>query len=184
MIIENEKDSENVNTNFKTENDYSADFINSNNNLNTSSDMSHKKASINDRVYTNDNKGGTPSGNNVRYNNVNVNTSNDSKSFENTILEDNKKTNINEINTNKKIVTNKISLTTSMISSDYKVDSKQQKKLDIKLPTKIKSPDYFRLVDNVKKIIETGFADIKTNKVDRSLAQMELALYYLNNIEN
>jgi hypothetical protein len=70
-----------------------------------------------------------------------------------------------------------------MISPNFKVDTKQKKKLDIQLPTKIKTPDYFRLVDNVKKILETANADLKTNKVDRTLAQMELALYYLNNIE-
>lgn len=71
----------------------------------------------------------------------------------------------------------------SMIGPDFKVDEKLSKKLDFKLPVKYKGVDYFRLCDIIKKQLEAGQREIGANKVDKALNLMELAYYYIINIE-
>ena len=55
--------------------------------------------------------------------------------------------------------------------------------MDFSFPVKFRTLEYFRLVDTINKILETGQRELDSNKVDKSLAQLELVLYYLHNIE-
>jgi hypothetical protein len=77
------------------------------------------------------------------------------------------------------------SLKNSMLANDYQHDKNNAayKKLDIKLPCKLKSVDYFKLLDSVKKILDHGTRELSSNKVDKALDHAMLALYYLHNIE-
>lgn len=77
----------------------------------------------------------------------------------------------------------KIHLTQSLLlSNDYQIDS-SVKKLDYKLPVKFKTPDYFRLIDTIKKEIDHAQRELNSNKIEKALNMTELALYYLNNIK-
>ena len=71
----------------------------------------------------------------------------------------------------------------NILSANFKVDEKLVKKFDFHLPVKYKSIDYFRLCDIIKKQIDGATRDINSNKVDKSLDHIELALYYLQNID-
>ena len=71
----------------------------------------------------------------------------------------------------------------TMIKHDLKVDPKIQKKIGYSLPVKFKSIDYFRLTDIIFKLLENGLREIQSDKVDKSLVQLELAVYYLHNVE-
>jgi hypothetical protein len=71
-----------------------------------------------------------------------------------------------------------------LLGPDYKVDNKiTSRKMDFNLPVKYRTLEYFRLIDTINKIMETAGREIDSNKVEKSLLQMELALYYLHNIE-
>ena len=73
----------------------------------------------------------------------------------------------------------------SILSSDFKVDKNlMTRKMDFSFPVKFRGAEYFRLIDAVNKLLDTSGRDIDYNKIDKSLAQMELVLHYLNQIQN
>lgn len=73
----------------------------------------------------------------------------------------------------------------SLLSSDFKVDKNlMTRKMDFSFPVKFRGAEYFRLIDAVNKLLDTSGRDIDYNKIDKSLAQMELVLHYLNQIQN
>ena len=70
----------------------------------------------------------------------------------------------------------------SLIESD---SSKHHKLLDIQLPVKKRSINYFKVVEAVKKHITYASDALKTSRtgcVANSITQLELALYYLDNV--
>lgn len=77
----------------------------------------------------------------------------------------------------------KKNINSSMLAADYKIDTKIAKKLDYKLPVKYKGIEYFRLCDNIKKQLDTAQREMLGNKTDKALVHLELAYYYLTNIE-
>ena len=102
------------------------------------------------------------------------------------ISKEQKKTEKNELKNNKDIKTTKnldrATLSQSIMLGDYQIDNIIHKKLDYKLPVKLKSPEYFRLLDTIKKELDHAQREVNSNKIDKALSMSELALYYLNNI--
>jgi hypothetical protein len=79
---------------------------------------------------------------------------------------------------------NAINLKNSMLGDGYSIDNVHvYKKLDIKLPVKYKSVDYFKLLDNMKRILDHGGRELQSNKIEKTLEHAMLTLYYLHNIE-
>jgi hypothetical protein len=74
-------------------------------------------------------------------------------------------------------------LKNSMLTDDYQIDKAIYKKLDISLPVKVKTIDYFKLVDNIKKTLDHGVRELQSNKIEKTLDHAMLALYYLHNIK-
>jgi hypothetical protein len=70
----------------------------------------------------------------------------------------------------------------SILSPDYKIDTKFAK-VSFDLPVKYKDVDYFRLIEAIKKQIDIARGEMKSNKIDKAHSHMELVLYYLNNVE-
>jgi len=71
--------------------------------------------------------------------------------------------------------------------STVSTDSRQGKLLDIELPVKKRSIAYFKVIDQVKKHVVWGSDSLKNNKngsVANAISQLDLALYYLDNIKD
>ena len=56
------------------------------------------------------------------------------------------------------------------------------KQIDVKLPVKILTPDYFKIEAQIKKQLEFGTTEINHNKIDKAVQHLEAALFYLKNI--
>lgn len=62
--------------------------------------------------------------------------------------------------------------------------SEKIKQIDVKLPVKILTPDYFKVEAQIKKQLDYGTSEINNNKIDKAIQHLEAALFYLKNIEN
>jgi lipoate synthase len=62
--------------------------------------------------------------------------------------------------------------------------SEKVKQIDVKLPVKILTPDYFKVEAQIKKQLDYGTTEINNNKIDKAIQHLEAALFYLKNIEN
>ena len=72
---------------------------------------------------------------------------------------------------------NKTRTTTASSSFNDKL-----KQIDIKLPVKILTPEYFKVEAQIKKQLDYGTTEINNNKVDKAIQHLEAALFYLKNI--
>ena len=57
------------------------------------------------------------------------------------------------------------------------------KQIEVKLPVKILTPDYFKVEAQIKKQLDYGTTEINNNKVDKAIQHLEAALFYLKNIQ-
>lgn len=57
------------------------------------------------------------------------------------------------------------------------------KKLNVDLPVKNKSVDYYRLVDFVRNNLKSGSNELGRNNVKNSIEYLENCLYYYSNIK-
>jgi hypothetical protein len=57
------------------------------------------------------------------------------------------------------------------------------KQLDVKLPVKMLTPDYFKVEAQIKKQLEYGTTEINNNKIEKAVQHLEAALFYLKNID-
>lgn len=62
--------------------------------------------------------------------------------------------------------------------------SEKIKQIDVKLPVKILTPDYFKVEAQIKKQLDYGTTEINNNKIDKAIQHLEAALFYLKHIEN
>ena len=60
--------------------------------------------------------------------------------------------------------------------------SDKVKQIDVNLPVKILTPDYFKVEAQIKKQLDYGTTEITNNKVDKAIQHLEAALFYLKNI--
>jgi hypothetical protein len=74
-----------------------------------------------------------------------------------------------------------IGIKTNLLPENFQMDN-SIKKLDYKFPVKYKTAEYFKLSDNLKKMLATGANELKNNE-GKALKQLEAVLYYLTRIE-
>jgi hypothetical protein len=67
---------------------------------------------------------------------------------------------------------------------ENKLDKQYNRRISFDLPVKYKSINYFRLTDLIKKLLDNGIREIKSNNSSHSLSNIELSLYYMNQVEN
>ena len=91
----------------------------------------------------------------------------------------------NSENTSDSLQLKKNNQSSMLLSPDFKVDKNlTTRKMDFSFPVKFRGAEYFRLVDSINKLLDTSSRDIEYNKVDKSLAQMELVLHYLHQVKS
>jgi hypothetical protein len=109
---------------------------------------------------------------------ISLNTNN----ITNNTIEKVNNTNMNNItnkNTSNNTVALKLPLTTNLLNNFNPLNN-----TGFKLPVKYRGPEYFKMMELIKKTMNSAQKDLSSNKVDKSLNQMETVLYYLTNIEN